>query len=197
MNLLPFDDTLGDARTYDPSGQYFRDVSFIVQGYYQSPALCFDCNAEGIKSRLNSRGWLIEQVTNETDAWFPQPTGAFKYRLYAVIATNFSDAQIRDQVIRDLSGFFIVTNVSFVTPPYSGPSNASTAVTKTGSSVASSPKKSGGSGDVNYLPSTPPIDTQTKSSWDDFAKSLGTGLGITAPVAILGGAVLLAVLLRR
>jgi len=179
--ILPFDETLGEARQYDPSGQYLRDVVVLINGWWQSTALCTRCNADGIKSELNAKGWVVDQVTNETTSWVPGLYGGAMYRIYAIVARNYSDAQIEQQIIKDLAGFFNVAGVTFITQPYGGLSTSSG-----GSSAAS-----------NYQSKLPDAKSSSAGSADEFLKNFGKSLGISAPFAILGGAVLLALLLRR
>jgi hypothetical protein len=187
MNVMPFDQTFGDAWQYDPTGQYLRDVALLINGWWQSTALCTNCHSDGIKSTLNFKGWIIEQVVDQTTSWIPGLYGGATYRIDAIVARNYTDAQIEQQIIKDLAGFFNIIGVTFLTPPYAGlPSSAS---------APASDKKSAG---TNYASPPVAIDPPGRSSTsNDFVKSFASSLGMSAPIAILGGAVLLALLLRR
>jgi len=188
MYLMPFDKTLGEARQYDPSGRYLRDVSLLINGWWQSTALCTNCNSSGIQSRLNGKGWIVEQVVDQSTSWIPGLYGGSIYRIDAVVAKNYTDGQIESQIIRDLAGFYNVSGVTFLTPPYFGlPSNSA-------SSLQPDAKKPTG---TSYAPPPATVDTTGNSgSYDSFLKSFGSSLGISAPIALIGGAVLLALLLR-
>lgn len=186
MTTLIYNDTLGDARQYDPSGQFLRDVTLLINGWWQSPTLCTNCDSNGIKSTLNFKGWQVEQVVNQTTSWLPGLYGGAIYRVDAVVGRQFSDAQIEQQIVRDLAGFFNINGVTFLTPPYGG----LTQTQNTASGV-----QSGAVGN-SYKQSVGPVNS-SNPSLDSFASSLGTSLGISAPIAIIGGAVLLALLLRR
>lgn len=181
------DGTLSGARDYDPSGALLRDVELRIDGRFQSNLSGWfsdNRNAAGIQAWLEGRGWIIERVANESTAWFPQQS-AFNYRIFAIVATHYSDRTIQDQLRRDLSGFFNVTGISTVSPPWAGQVGT---VTIDGRDRTP----------ANYQAQTPPAATPPPGAagsgfLDDFAK----GLGISTPIALVGAGLLVVLLLRR
>jgi len=185
FSIFDNDETLSGARDYDPSGALLRDVELRIDGRFQSnlPGWFSDNrNAAGIQAWLEGRGWIIERIANESTAWFPQQS-AFNYRVFAIVGTNYSDRQIQDQLRRDLSGFFNVTGISTVSAPWAGQVGT---VTIDGRDRTP----------ANYQGQTPPAQTPAPAG-SDFLASLGSGLGISAPIALIGGGLLLILILRR
>lgn len=176
MNLSVFDQGLGSASDYGPA---YRDVVIQIDGIYQSylPSWNVDNNAAGIQQTLNSKGWLIEQVANISTAWFPEQSH-FTYVVYAVVGNAHSDGEVVSNIQRDLAGFFNISGVSVLSTPYNGPSGQQSSFPA-----------------VNYLPATPGVSLAPAGS--SFLDSLGTGLGISTPIVLLAGGVLLLIVLRR
>src|SRR5690606_367917 len=175
------------ARDWDPSGRLLRDVELQIDGFYQSN-YADSANAAGIKALLNSKGWLVEQVTNVSTAWFPGVSG-FSYKVWAVVATSYSDRQVQDQIRRDLAGFFNVGAISILSAPY----------------VPLSGGNGGGNATYQETPKAVPTATPSSASpssnfpfpQTDFWGNLGKGLGLSTPVVILGAAVLGLLILRK
>lgn len=191
MNLSIFDNdqTLGDARTYDPSGTLLRDVELQIDGQFPTPGLA-DTNANGIRNTLNGKGWMVEQVTDLAANWFPGFSG-YSYRVFAVVGTNFTDRQIQDQIRRDLVGFFNVSNVSTLSAPWTPPSgyvhNAGQIATV---NVPIPP--------ANYQPILPATRNQpSAASGGGFLDQLGFGLGISTPLVLVGVGIVALVILRK
>lgn len=181
-------------------GPMFRDVSVRISGDFVRDvptwilplvgAIIYATadsgkNANGIKALLNNRGWIVESVADQS-GWF---TGDDIFQVDAVVAKNYSDAEIQAQMRRDLADLFIVTGISMVTPPYTVP-------TGTTPTINNPPP-------ANYTPppggaqtpggNNPNLPTLPTSSLDAFASSLG----VSAPIAIVGGLILVVLLTRR
>jgi len=190
MHLLPFDsdDTFGDASNYGPAN--FHDVVVEIGGYFLHPYYPgYDNTADGIMQYLNDRGWIVERVQNITQSWFPQASGSFAYRLYAVVGNLYSDQTVRDNLRRDLAELFVLTGLTVVSPAYSPsaavpPRNAQAPGGGIGSTTG------GGLFNVNLPPAA------VGPGAGNFLDSFATGLGVSTPIAI-GGAVVIAILLLR
>ena len=197
LSILDDDGGLGNAADYDPSGQLLRDVIVQIDGSYQT-TLPFgepEHNADGIAEVLNSKGWLAESVSNVSTAWFPG-LSHFSYRVYAVVGRQYSDSQIQNQIIRDLSGYFNVSGVSFLTAPYNGFTRAAGSQYQPPPNTGLPPSNSG-LPPANYGSSTPPAANPnapgSNSAWSTFTSALG----ISTPIAIVGGGLLLILLLKE
>lgn len=180
------DDTLSGARDYDPTGALLRDVEIIINGNFQSISmgiLGLPNNAAGIKEYLEGKGWVIDHIGHESASWFPGLSG-FTYRIFAVVGTNYSDSQIQSSLRQDLSGFFNISGISTVSPPWVG--NVGTVTVTPGTNEPP----------ANYQPAPGAAVVQNPSS-SGFLDSLGTGLGISTPIALIGGGLLLLILLRK
>src|SRR5689334_11417302 len=117
LSLFDSDGGLGGAAAYDPSGRLLRDVALEITGNFANawgPGN-YANNAEGIQDRLNGRGWNVESAANVTSAWLPS---ALTYRVYAIVGTNYTDAQIVNQLRTDLAGYFNVNGTTVLSPPW-------------------------------------------------------------------------------
>lgn len=184
FSIFENDDTLAGARDLDPSGLLLRDLVVLVSGFEYSQ--WSPVSAQAIKDRLNSRGWLVDQVTN-VSGWLPGLRG-FTFRLWIVAGTNYSHAQIQQQIRRDLDGWFNVDGVtiesdSYVPPPPNLPRPP-----------AQSPPRDNTAG---LPPANNPNIPTAPGAGNDFLSSFGQGLGISTPIALGGAALLLVLLLRR
>ncbi len=184
FSIFENDNTLGDARDYDPSGQLLRDMTIRISGTQQS-ALS-PVSAAGIKAVLNGKGWLVEQVSHISDSWFPGVSG-FTYRIYAVIGTSFSHSAIQTQIRRDLDGYFNVNGISIESDSYSPqspvPSSPSTPTPPINSNLPLPPA---------YDPNNPPA-----AGSSGVLDNLGLGLGISTPIVLGVGALALILIMRR
>lgn len=191
--------TMGNAAAYGPgyhdvtvrvSGQFVRDVpSWIVYASGASllgvGAILADAgkNAAGIKALLESKLWIVESVVDQS-GWF----GEYIFNISVVVANGYNDAAVQQSIQQALSELFIVNGVSIVSSGYSSagptiqnPPNTPPAnyVPPTGGAAVP-----GGSGLPSIIPN---------SSLDAFASSLG----VSTPIAIAGGLVLLVLILKR
>ena len=186
MRFLPFDsdETFGDAAAY---GGGFHDVVVEISGYYQStlPSWGYDSNAAGIQAVLNSKNWIVERVNNVSTSWFPQASGGFTYRVYAVVGNAYSDAAVRDSMRRDLEGFFNVTGITILSPAF--PPASPTQPRPTGSGGSNS-------GGI-YANPLPPSGVTPGTT--GFVDNLALGLGVSAPVAIAIAAGVAILILKR
>ena len=183
------DNTMGSAADYGSA--LLRDVSLRIDGSFQSllPSWGYDNNADGIKTLLNSKGWIVEQVDNVSPGYFPGVSG-FSYNVYAVVGSNYSDRQIQDQIRRDLSGYFNVTGVSTLSAPWTPVVNGGNLGTVNVYGGSSQPT-------ANYAGPVPPAGTTVSTGSSGVLSNLGLGLGISTPIAIAGGALLLVLLLKK
>lgn len=171
------------ARDFDPTGLYLRDVDFRIEGDFVSSVHFGDQG--GIPDLLGGKGWIIGGIVNESSVW---PGSPWTFRISAIVGTDYTDRQVQDQAIRDLAELFRVSSFSILTAPYSGyvyqAGNIATVTVN-------------GGGGANYSP-TPGVPTPgTSGGGSDFLSNLGLGAGISTPIALLGGAVVLALILRK
>jgi len=189
-------DTMGNAAMY---GSAFRDATISVSGdfvqdvpnwiAYAAGASLLGLgvsiadagkSAAGIQALLNSKGWIVENVSDQS-GW----TGDYIFRIDAVVARNYSDAEILAQVQRDLSSLFVVNGASMLSQPYTVPTGTTPSIYNPPPANYQTPV--GGA----TVPGTGGISTQ--SALDAFTG----GLGITTPIAIMGGLVLLVLIMKR
>jgi len=145
---------------------------------------------QGVKAMLDNAGWIVENIADES-GW----TGDYVYRITATVGTNYTDGEIQQQIQRDLAGFFTVSGVSTLSPPYSPSSGGY--VYQAGN--LGTVNVYGGGPSANYT-QTPPAGnpaTGGNGGGSDFLANLGLGAGISTPIALLGGAVVLALILRK
>lgn len=185
FSIFENDQTMGDARDHDPSGQLLRDMTIRVSGTQQS-ALS-PVSAAGIKAILNAKGWMVEQVSHISDTWFPGVSG-FTYRIYAVVGTQYSHSTIQSQIRRDLDGYFNVSGVSIESDSY---------VPRTNTPAPSNPRPPSNSGSSN-LPLPPANDPNAAGSGSSgVLDNLGLGLGISTPIVLGVGALAVILIMRR
>jgi len=168
---------------YDGSGKLLRDMVIRVSGYQQSSL--YPISADGLKDLLNSKGWIVEQVSNTSDSWFPGVSG-FIYRVYAVVGTNYTDSEVTNQIRRDLDGYLSVSGVTIESGSYVPPSTV-----PVGNTHSANPQ--GGSSGIP--PATVPNAGPSLGS--SFVNNFAQGLGVSTPVALLGGGLILLLILKR
>ena len=183
----------GNAANYGPG---FHDASVRIEGEFARywPAwlgvsiaafLINDGkNAAGIKTVLESKGWIIDSVTEES-GWF----GNSIFRVNAVVGNIYSDATVQANMQGDLAGFFSVSGITMLTsftPAVQAPPVV-------GGTVNLPP--------VNYGGTTPgatnPAPGAGNGNSAGFIDNLGLGLGVSTPVVIGAGALLLLLILKK
>lgn len=173
-------------------GSDFRDVEIRISGTFQSASNYYSIgnDANGIAATLDSKGWIVGQVTYETQTWF---TGPDFYRIFVVVHNQYSDRQVQDQIRRDLAGYFNVAGIEILSQPYSG-------------GLINIGNIDGGTvygGSANYGNQTPGAgnpngagDPAADKAWQDFWKAVGFTAAPSAAVAVIG-AVALIMILRK
>lgn len=174
-------------------GSGFRDVEIRIRGTFQSATNYYSIgnDANGIAATLNNKGWIVGQVTYETQTWF---TGPDYYRIFVVVNNVYSDREVQDQIRRDLAGYFNVEGIELLSQPYTG------ALINIGTFDGGTVYGSGNGSGANYGQQTPGAGNPASqggllpsSAIDAFAGSLG----ISTPIAIAGGLVLLVLIMRK
>lgn len=147
-------------------------------------------DAAGIVALLAAKNWLIEDIADES-GW----TGDYVYRITATVGVNYTDSEIQRQMQRDLAGLFTVTAISTLSPPYSPASGGY--VYQAGNLGTVNVYGGGPSANYTQTPAAGNPATGGNGGGSDFLANLGLGAGISTPIALLGGAVVLALILRK
>lgn len=204
LSLFETDNTLGNvsAASYGPglddfsvriSGRFVREVPQAIQYVLAAAALWASGrgqSAAGIAALLNSKNWLITRADDES-GW----TGDYIYKLQGVIGSHYSNEQIRTQIQNDLAGLFTVSGVTVLSR--SNPNPSAAPVYNAGNLGTVTVYGSDPGGYQSTGGAVAPGGSSAGSSNTDFLGSLGMGLGVSTPVVLLGGAVLLVLLMRR
>jgi len=95
-------------------GDQFKDVRITITGTY--PSIFADSDwgftkEEGIANQLNTRGWLVEQVSDVSVSWIPNINN-YIFEIYAVVGRSYTDNDIKVSIQRDLAGFFNVNGIT-------------------------------------------------------------------------------------
>lgn len=210
LSIFENDSTLGDisAASFGAglddfsirvSGQFVRSVPSAVQ--YLLPLISLAAWASGnwrtgatLRDLLNAKGWLITRVTDES-GW----TGEYIYKLDGVIGSHYSANQIRTQIQNDLAGLFTVSGVTILSR--SNPNPAAAPVYNAGNlgTVTVYGNEPGAYQNTGPAasPNNPAGNNALGNNAGDFLGNLGMGLGVSTPVLLLGGLVVVAVMMRR
>lgn len=171
-------------------GDGFRDVEVRISGTFQSASNYYSIgnDANGIAATLDSKGWLVGQVTYETQTWF---TGPDYYRIFVVVNNIYSDREVQDQIRRDLAGYFNVQGIEILSQPYTGGGLLNIGNFDGGTVY--------GGGTANYGAQTPPAGSPNgapadNKAWDEFWKGLGLTAAPSAAVVAIGVVALVMVL---
>jgi len=179
LSIFENDGTFGEAANYGPM---FRDVVILVSGYQQSALDAV--SSWGIQDRLNAIGWIIDRVNNVSANWFPGLTG-MTFRVYAVVHVNYSQSQIVSSIQRDLDGYLNVSGVSIESDNLPAVVNNLPQQSQNPQAQTILPAI-----DPNSLPSSAP-------NLGDVVGNFATGLGISAPILLVGGLAVVLILARK
>lgn len=162
-----------------------REVTIYVTGNvgFANAAASASLVASRIRAVLSANGWSIRNVTPAL-AGFGMTSQS--YVIIANVFRNFSDSQILSNVRRDLASVMTVTRASIVLSAASGSAGGSIGVPAGGvdyQNVPASAGNTGGSGVGNAI----------SGALNNFA----LGSGITTPLVIGGGLLVLLLILRK
>lgn len=185
MNLSIFDNdgTLGDA-----SG--FHDVHVRVNGSRPAGQWIFpNWNPLGldIANQLANKLWAVLNVTSTGGTFDSNYTFDIHVRVHDI----YDDETVKSNMVRDLNPVFHVSGISIIASGPRGTSSSSSA-TSTGTNSGTSTSSTAGTPNAGL-----PAATNPGTSGTNLLGNFATGLGISTPVALLGGAVLLILIARK
>lgn len=172
----------------DASG--FHDVHVRVNGsrpsgYWAIPTVT--SVADDIANTLRSYLWLVTNVANTGSVFATDYT----FDIFVRVGDIYTDEQVKSNMVRDLTGVFNVSGISIIS---SGP-RGNPAPANTNTNPGTGTNTNTGSGTPNA--GLPAANNPTAPSSTGFLDNLGLGLGVSTPIVLLGGGVLLLLILKK
>ena len=150
-----------------------KEVVLQLKGNTPFYSIYYTNEPSKIKGTLNGKGWNVSQVI-EMDSGYGG-YGTRTWNIYATVADVFSDSEVVGRCRADLESTMNVAKISII---QEGPTNYIQAAVG-----ANQNDISGGTGGSGFF--------------DNFGLGLGGGLGLSTPIVIAGGVLLLVVLMKR
>jgi len=195
MIELPNDGTLGDTLAG------FRQVHVRVTGNPQSWGF-FGTIFDAVKGTLEDANWLVDSVTASGSGVGCTNWGC-TLDIFVEVNNIYSQADIEQNIVRDLSGTFGVTGISVISggnPPVSNGGGYNGGYNNGGyggyvynaGDLGTVTVHTGDNTGASGLPSAP-----AGASNGDYLKKFAEGLGMTTPMVVAGGVLVALVLLKR
>jgi hypothetical protein len=193
MIHLPNDNNLGDTM---PG---FRTVHLQLYGVPQQVGW-FSTVDQLVAEALANAGWAVDSVVVSGSGVESTRFGTY-LDVFVEVNNIYSQADIEQGIVRDLSGTFEVTHLSVISGGNTGSNgggytNSGGGIYDAGQLATVTVHTSDNTG-ASGLPSVPQTTGGVGVGGTQFLNNLATGLGISTPVVLLGGAVLLAVMLKK
>lgn len=164
--------SLGSGRTQ--RGRV-RQIVFQLVGRFRMSGLGWFTDEQGeIRDTLNGKGWNVSSVSSVGGSGIGNRT----FNIYATVNDTFSDGQAATIMSRDLESKINIASVKIVNS-----SVASYVNVDASAGLSAVNGISGGTASGDFL--------------SNLGLGLGGGLGLSSPVVLLGGAVLLLLVLKK